>query len=426
MGRGVSGFLGRIRQAGASARQSPNVAATTLADESGPTGTPGHEVVAEILRGEGEEPTGTQADLQRVKEHFLRYKKSASGHKKTSKKLGQELSRLRAMAAGQPVPEPTKESEPSLGRRPWSPSLSKLRGDVLSEILRREGDQPTGTPADLQRLQEHFRRYKQVAQESRESYRQLKREVAPLRKVTKRELTPEQIEALRGKPSIFIATLVKSGTKYIASTVGKSLGYQRGRSLYKGRFPTNTVMRHMAEDYALGGLAGAGHLQGSPENIRILREAGLTKLVLHVRDPRAALNSYLHYFRKRPVLRARAPEGFDSLTDEEQLNYHIDRYYKNALRWLSEWLDYIAGDPEIEVHITTYDLLVADETALFQSIFDFYSVQPKRLERPPKDAQRNFRSGRTDEWRETISPAQIERITAMIPERLFKRFGWAP
>lgn len=397
------------------------------------TDTNAAAMVAEMLREEGEEPTGTPADVWNLANHFFRCKKSAGGYRLASRDLSQELASLHNGTA-QPVTATIQKIYNAIKRFRWIGAmyvsikikLAFVLGlspeIVVREILRSEGDKPSGTAADLERIREYFYRFK----EAKTAYHAIKQEVVTLRSVTKRPLTPREIEALRDKPSIFVATLVKSGTKYINSTIGETLHYKRGRSLYQGRFPINNVRRAIAEDFAVGGLAGAGHLQASPENMRLLYEVGIRKLVLHVRDPRATLYSYMHYFRKRSALLSRGKQGFESLSDEQQVDYHIDHFYTDSLRWLNEWANYLDSDPPIQVLVTNYRRLVNDENAPFRSIFDWYGIRPRRLRRPPKDAQRNFRSGRRDEWREAMAPQQVDRVTSLIPERLFDRFSWTP
>ncbi|MBM3542902.1 MAG: hypothetical protein FJX44_00110 [Alphaproteobacteria bacterium] len=391
-------------------------------------------MVAEMLREEGEEPTGTPADLLKLANYYFRCKRPVEGYRLAARDLSHELSSLKSGTPQSAISTVQKISR-AIRKYRWVGatyiSETKIKLAValgfpsefaLREILRSEGVRPTGTDADIKKIRECLSRLK----EDKSAYQATKQNVLILRAVTKRPLTSRQIEALRDKPSVFVASLVKSGTKYMNSTVGETLRYPRGRSLYSGRFPENAVRQDIAEDFAVGGLAGAGHLQASPENMRLLNEVGIRKLVLHVRDPRAALYSYMHYFRRRSALLSRSKQGFESLGDEQQIDYHIDHFYMDSLRWLTEWADYLAIDPPIKVLVTDHGELVSDEDSLFWSIFAWYGVRPRRLRRPPKDVQRNFRSGSTDEWRASMSPQQIERATSLIPKRLFDRFGWTP
>jgi hypothetical protein len=155
-----------------------------------------------------------------------------------------------------------------------------------------------------------------------------------------------------------------------------------------------------------------------------LLASGIDKMVLHVRDPRATVHSWMHYFRERPGLRKRQSDEFYSLPDDEQLEYHIDTFFNYSIRWLGEWSDYLDKDPKMKVLITSHEQLATDERALFQSIFDFYGITTEVLRFPFKDARRNYRSGSPTEWRTHTSQANITRMTELIPERFFLRYGW--
>jgi hypothetical protein len=45
--------------------------------------------------------------------------------------------------------------------------------------------------------------------------------------------------------------------------------------------------------------------------------------------------------------------------------------------------------------------------------------------RPSTIDDRHFFHDETAEWRRVLTQAQVERATAMLPERLFDRFGWS-
>jgi hypothetical protein len=228
-------------------------------------------------------------------------------------------------------------------------------------------------------------------------------------------------------PSIIVASLPKSGTKYISSTIKQTLDCRLKRSLYKGRFPRNTVLPHMAAEFAKGGLVLACHLSCSGDNMRVLAEHGLKKLVLHVRDPRACAYSWFHYYRQKPTILARAkpsPEAFLALSDEQQIEHHIGAFFANCVAWLSAWSDFLDANPDTQILVTSHDRLATDPQGFFEEILQFYGIAADRVLQPMKDAGVNFRSGDRSEWRRSIAPAQIERMTAMMPQRLFDRFGW--
>jgi len=171
----------------------------------------------------------------------------------------------------------------------------------------------------------------------------------------------------------------------------------------------------------------ACHLSCNEDNIRILTDHGLNRLVLHVRDPRACTYSWFHYYRQRPTILARAkpsPEAFLALSDEQQIDYHIASFFTNCIEWLIAWSDFHDAIEDMQILVTSHDRLAMDPDGFFKEIFAFYDIDTDRVLRAPKDAKVNFRSGLSDEWRQSIAQTQIARMTEMMPDRLFDRFGW--
>ncbi|MGH6792431.1 MAG: hypothetical protein ACRECF_06810 [Methyloceanibacter sp.] len=190
-------------------------------------------------------------------------------------------------------------------------------------------------------------------------------------------------------------------------------------------FPKSIFWRVMLADFQRGGMIAMAHYQGDKANLRQLGSYGITKVVVHTRDPRACLWSWLYYYRQRPDRFFPDPvarEAFFRQSDAEQLDYHIDHYFQNSLDWLTEW-DAAIRDQAIEVLLTRYRDF-ADNEALFGRILDFYGIDAEVVPRTVRHPVQ-VRLPRT-EWRERMPPHINDRITAMIPDALWRRFGWQP
>lgn len=245
----------------------------------------------------------------------------------------------------------------------------------------------------------------------------------PFRRHIPRPRPPD--EPVADGPSIMVASLPKSGTGHIKGTLARTLPtYRAGRSMGVSTFPKSIFWRVMLADFQRGGMIAVAHYQGDKANLRQLRSFGITKAVLHTRDPRACLWSWSHHYRQRadkfipdPAVR----ESFLRQSDVEQLEFHIEHYFQDALDWLGEW-DAAIRNQTIDVLLTSFEDF-ADNESLFRSILDFYGIEAEVVPAPPGS---RFRSGSSTEWREQMPAHTVDRITAMIPDALWRRFGWQP
>jgi hypothetical protein len=118
-------------------------------------------------------------------------------------------------------------------------------------------------------------------------------------------------------PSLLLNTLPKSGSVFLMHTLSETLGCGR---LHLGNMYSliDQISLEKMRAFAKGGWVVQDHLAPSLENLQILRHFGCS-MVLHVRDPRQAMVSWLHHldrvYRKQgeePLLLVapRPPSGF--------------------------------------------------------------------------------------------------------------------
>jgi hypothetical protein len=193
-------------------------------------------------------------------------------------------------------------------------------------------------------------------------------------------------------------------------------------------FPKSLIWSGMAHDFLRGGMISASHLQADVFNIRFMKEVGLTKGVIQFRDPRAALYSEYHYFLDHEMYRRYNPitgDAFLNLSKDQQLAYHVERFYKPLIEWITTWVDVIEADRELDFLVTTHEELAADEQNLFGRILAFYGIQAD-LKQAVKNYDTHFRSGSNSEWRSELPPTLVATLNSLIPTRLWDRFGWQP
>ncbi len=226
----------------------------------------------------------------------------------------------------------------------------------------------------------------------------------------------------KGLPSIVFVPQGKSASVSVAAIFGS--GFRLPSVCYS--LVNLDIIDSWAADYARGGACYATHLIPSLDKVRQLKRAGISKIVVHVRDPRQALVSIVHhldrYTDQMPGLRAQAALG---QTVSERAQRAIASY-EDSIRWISGWVEL---ESEIDILFSTFEDFIADRAAFVERYLDFYGVHRAHFNwgnafGEHKGVDNHFRSGRTDEWREVLEPAFAARISAMLPPQLIEKFGW--
>jgi hypothetical protein len=186
------------------------------------------------------------------------------------------------------------------------------------------------------------------------------------------------------------------------------------------------VIDSWAADYARGGACYSTHLNPSIEKVTKLKKAGIDRIIVHVRDPRQALISLIHHFDAYPdqmrELRTRAAGC--TISDRAKNVLHA---YRGSIQWISGWVD---AAEHIDIMFSTYEQFVRDKDMLVEQYLEFYGGDRRQFsyERALEQCEGkdyHFRSGKTDEWREVLDPALADKLSALLPERIKDKFGWA-
>ncbi len=113
-------------------------------------------------------------------------------------------------------------------------------------------------------------------------------------------LSPESLQHARKSRSIALERQLPSA---LLVTPGKCASVALGNILSSGfnlptmstAISTNNVISSWASEFSCGGVMHSSHLKASPENILRLSEAGVRRVILHVRDPRQIVISLAHH-----------------------------------------------------------------------------------------------------------------------------------
>ncbi len=250
-----------------------------------------------------------------------------------------------------------------------------------------------------------------------------------------REKFDRRLEDARGRnlPGILLNSLPKSASESIWNRLAEGLGMAQGH-VSLGLFPDCCLMPHRLGILAGGGMIAKEHIPASPHNLATLAGAGVTKVVLNLRDPRQASLSWAHFVKGDVSMRLMAPiwrkivpprpvlDGdFGALLD-----WVIDRYLPLAVDWIVNWTR-LASTPDatgVIVYPARFETFRSDADAYFAGLLDFLAIDPK-LYSPRAPAETvHLRRGAAAEWRDVFTQAQAERAWAQIPTDLAELCGW--
>jgi hypothetical protein len=233
-------------------------------------------------------------------------------------------------------------------------------------------------------------------------------------------------------PRIYLNCLPKSGSDYLVNLLCKGL---RLRHLERGggAFPES----YLWHDYF--SRVGYGWVYRGHEKYNRYHKYQiglyLEKMVVHVRDPRAAVLSFTHYadtIARDSASLARyhhIDAGFLALSLTEKLDLMIDYMTPLMVEWIESWLQ-AERDPDFETRMlfTSFESFRESREKFLTGVLGFYGAQPARARDilnglDIKSA--NFRKGEVDEWREVMSGRQRDRINRYLPDSLLERFSWS-
>lgn len=181
------------------------------------------------------------------------------------------------------------------------------------------------------------------------------------------------------------------------------------------------LRRYLPEGYVLG-----SHIPANQHNLNVLREGGVGKIMVLVRDPRDSTISWTYHMRKEgPRMRDHhtnifyLPERYFQWGHDRQLSYQIRTFLPMAVNWLEGWFERAAAGSGLDIHIAYYDNLSRDPLGYFKKIFDHFGISGidcNRLSEPSVGP--HFRVGSNGQWRKEFSEADIRFASDLMGTRL--------
>ena len=227
-------------------------------------------------------------------------------------------------------------------------------------------------------------------------------------------LRAKQMTAIEaGKPGFLITALPRSASAFLSYAIADILDVPVLRASM-GSFPHHTVVKNWAYNIGQGGCVTHDHFCGMEINIRQLIEAGIKKVYVQVRDPRAAAWSYLHH--TAPSYRQQKQEVIiDDIIHRE--------YYPHAIRWIESWIKAQEKySDDIAVEFLLYDEVVCYTEKILLRLLtpQHYPEISEYLKKTsaPDFKPIHFRKGQKGEWREFIPKELQDVMWNMTSERV--------
>lgn len=128
----------------------------------------------------------------------------------------------------------------------------------------------------------------------------------------------------RGLPVALLVTQPKSGSVAVGGILNH--GFVLPTVLYE--IASIRVVRSWAIDFMRGGACHVTHLVPSPTNPRLLAEAGARRIIVHVRDPRQQILSFMHHLQRyRADYTQPENETFDKMTPEALFEFAFGKFW---------------------------------------------------------------------------------------------------
>lgn len=233
--------------------------------------------------------------------------------------------------------------------------------------------------------------------------------------------------------SIYFNTLPKSGSIYLLRSLSHMFNISRKR-IASGLFPNDVAYPVLIDDFYQGVWVGQEHLPATPRNLYNLSHYGIDRFIVHVRDPRQAVLSFVHHINKwqKRILKTvdimLDDEIFFTLPLPQQIDWALTHLYPAMVSWIEGW---VKVDEKNRWGITIKMMEFADmkkaPRSYFKEFCDFYKIEDCDLDKivqQPRNEDCHFRKGHIDEWRHVFSSSQIDKVNLLLPDSLIKMFNW--
>ena len=221
----------------------------------------------------------------------------------------------------------------------------------------------------------------------------------------------QQIAIEREIKAPLITSLPKSGSASLTQTLATNLDAPVAR-LSAGWFPRFILVEGWVRNWETGGMLNHDHFPPSPHNLAVLRRLRISRVVVQVRDPRAATWSYL---------KMRRDQGE---ADGLQLTFEdlFTTIYQYNVQWLKDWLKAAHAASGLTVHwVHCHDFKERPQRVIADILRPLADTRAMRsaLQQCEKNEARvvhaNVKTGHDDAWRAHASQSLQQRMWEALP-----------
>jgi Sulfotransferase domain len=227
---------------------------------------------------------------------------------------------------------------------------------------------------------------------------------------------------------VVLITLPKSGSMYLYHTLQLSYDLKTFPH-FGGEFPNVELNRNLVHELLVARGISQTHIAPSRHNLIVMNHF-FDRAVVHVRDPRQALLSWVHSAEllMRDSVLDHQLFGFDAsffnAPLSERIDREVDRFYPHLIEWLHSWMTELRDRSRSCLYLlTSHEQMVGNPPAMAMKLAYFFNLPPRDLIFPDNKTS-HFRVGKTDEWREAFTLSQQERVNALLTDELRKFYGW--
>jgi len=248
-------------------------------------------------------------------------------------------------------------------------------------------------------------------------------------------------------PPVLVIALPKSGSIYLQRALRRTLRVPV-HHITSGGMSGATFGHYDLCRFEQGNVVSREHLQPRAFSLKVLARHGVTRAVLHVRDPRAAIVSWTRHMDR--VLTSRGfrsvelsceiamPEAYAEWSFERRLHWQVENKMPVFVRWIEDWLALAASTRDVDFLITDYCELRRDARRLVERILAFNRIdyQADWISMPSTkfgknniftilDSEQETGEPKVPAWMTQMTPEILDAANAVMPNRLCERFGWA-
>lgn len=230
------------------------------------------------------------------------------------------------------------------------------------------------------------------------------------------KLYAHQLEAAkRGMASIMISSLPKSGSASLTQCLSEIMDAPIMR-LSIGHTTDYFLVQKWLEIFQHGGMLTHDHFPAVAHNLSVLKNTGIHRVIVQVRDPRASSFSYINM-----KLSQRDP----LLPRPSRIKYYQESIFHAHVKWLQQWMEAEKAHPWLSIEWIKYRDFCSNPWLCFERI-----VSPVATSGPMqhiadkikrKDAMlvtANFNAGNDYAWRQGTDKKLAQKMWDNMPKSL--------